>query len=291
MKDPANRNSWDFNAAELPAMRQEALRDAEARAPGRAAEHGVTLDWQEIARVRSLVITPEGWDGKSQMLYLFGGGFILGSPLEDLMISAGLAAGSGLQVVSPAYALAPDAPFPAGLEDAIAVARAMRPDAIAGESAGGNLALSVARDLIAEGVELAALALLSPAADMSPEFDPYDTPDDPTLHAPLVEAMPGIYAPGADPFDPRLSPLYGSFGPDWPACFITTGRKTGFSVHAPNWPGPCAKPAPMLTCGSGTGCGTFSNITITSPKRPPRFQRSRRFSNRRSRAGHEPLCR
>ncbi len=234
MKDPANRNSWDFNAAELPAMRQEALRDAEAKAPGRAAKHGVTLDWQEIAGVRSLLITPEGWDGKSKMLYLFGGGFILGSPLEDLMISAGLAAGSGLQVVSSAYALAPDAPFPAGLEDAITVARAVRPDAIAGESAGGNLALSVARDLIAEGVDVAALALLSPAADMSPEFDPYDTPDDPTLHAPLVEAMPDIYAPGADPFDPRLSPLYGSFGPDWPACLITTGTQDRFL-------GPCAQ--------------------------------------------------
>lgn len=228
VQDPANRNSWDFDAAELPAMRKEALNEAEAKTPALTAAHGVTLDWQVIAGVRSLVITPRGWDGKAQALYLFGGGFILGSPLEDLMISAALAADSGLQVVSPAYALAPEAPFPAGLQDAVTVARDIRPVAIAGESAGGNLALSVARDLLAEGVDVAALALLSPAADMSPEFTPHDAPDDPTLHAPLVEAMPGIYAPDTDPFDPRLSPLYGSFGPDWPACIITTGTQDRF---------------------------------------------------------------
>ncbi len=228
MVDPANRKSWTFNAADLPAMRAEALTEAEAKAPALAVQNGVTLDWQDVAGVRSLRITPHGWDGKSRMLYLFGGGFILGSPLEDLTISAALAAGTGLQVISPAYALAPEHPFPAGLDDAIAVARAIHPRAIAGESAGGNLALGVTRALVAEGADIAALALLSPAADMSPEFDPYDTPDDPTLYAPLVKAMPGIYAPDTDPFDPRLSPLYGGFGPDWPACLITTGTRDRF---------------------------------------------------------------
>lgn len=226
--DPANRNSWAFNADDLPAMRADALAEAEARAPALAAAYAVTLDWQDIAGVRSLVITPQSWDGKARSLYLFGGGFIQGGPLEDLMISAALSAGSGLQVVSPAYALAPEAPFPAGLQDAIAVARDIRPDAIAGESAGGNLALSVTRELVTDGIKVSALALLSPAADMSPAFDPNDAPDDPTLYAPLVEAMPGIYAPGADPFDPRLSPLYGSFGADWPACLITTGTRDRF---------------------------------------------------------------
>ena len=228
LADPANRNAWEFNAEELPAMRAEALAEAEALAPDRAAKHGVTLDWQDVAGVRSLMITPKGWDGASQMLYLFGGGFILGSPLEDLMISAALATGTGMQVVSPSYALAPENPFPAGLKDALAVARAVKPRAVAGESAGGNLALVVTRTLASEETPTEALALLSPAADMSPEFDPDDAPDDPTLSPSMIRDIPGIYAPGVDPYDPRLSPLYGSFGPDWPACIITTGTRDRF---------------------------------------------------------------
>ena len=228
LADPANRNCWEFNASELPTMRADVLAEAEARAPALAAKHGVTLDWEDVAGIRTLLITPESWDGKAQLLYLYGGSFIMGSPLEDLFISSTLAARTGLQVVSPAYALAPEYPFPAGLNNALSVALALRPCAIAGESAGGNLALSVTRELLAKGIDLRGVALLSPAADMSRQFDPSDAPDDPTLHIPLVEEMPGIYAPGTDPFDPRLSPLYGSFGPEWPPCLITTGTRDRF---------------------------------------------------------------
>ena len=102
------------------ASRRAGARQRRRRPALRGRSTALRWTGRTMAGVRSLVITPAGvgWH-IPKMLYLFGGGFILGSPQEDLMISAALAAGTGLQVVSPAYALAPEAPFPAGLEDAI----------------------------------------------------------------------------------------------------------------------------------------------------------------------------
>ena len=244
LADPANRDERYYDPEALLTWRAEARAEADAQAGMRAARHGVDLAWRDVAGVRALVITPRG-GGAGQLLYLFGGAFIMGGPLEDLMISAALAAGTGMQVISPAYRLAPEAPFPAGLEDAVAVARAVRPRAVAGESAGGNLALGVARDLVDANHAPRALALLSPAADMSPGFDPREAPDDPTLRIRMIEAMPGIYAPGTDPSDPRLSPLYGCFGPDWPATLITTGTRDRFL-------GPCSQLARAMREGGAT---------------------------------------
>lgn len=228
LADPANRETWRFSAAELPAKRVDRCAEAEAVAPTIAARHNVSLNWQEIDGVACLVITPDRWDGATQMLYLFGGAFIMGGPLEDLVISAALAQGTGMQVVSPAYALAPETPFPGGLNDALSVARAIRAAAVAGESAGGNFALSVTRALVAENAPPQRLAVLSPAADMSPAFDPFAAPDDPTLYPPFVAELTQEYAPGTDPFDDRVSPLYGSYGAGWPPCLITTGTRDLF---------------------------------------------------------------
>jgi len=229
LADPINRDTRVFDPIALPVWRRDRRSESEARAERIAKLHGVTLEWQRVAGVRSLIITPSGWRGESQILYLFGGAFIMGGPLEDLVISAALATGTGMQVVSPAYALAPEAPFPAGLNDSLTVAQAIRPLAIAGESAGGNLALSVARTLISEGCPVAALALLSPAADMSADFDPFDGPDDPTLFPPLVAEMPEIYAPNVAHNDPSVSPIHGTFSQNWPPTIITTGTRDLFA--------------------------------------------------------------
>lgn len=228
LADPANRNTWRFDERTLPEERAATRTGAEASLSGIVARTGVALDWQKVAGVETLVITPRDWNGDARALYLFGGAFIMGGPIEDLMISATLAEATGMQVFSPSYRLAPEAPFPAGLEDALAVAHAVHPRAIIGESAGGNFAVSVTRALVQEEAAPAALALLSPAVDMSQAFNPYDAPDDPTLYPPFVEELTPIYAPSTDPFNPLLSPLYGSFSADWPPAIITTGTRDLF---------------------------------------------------------------
>src|SRR5690606_33322139 len=104
--------------------------------------------------------------------YLFGGGYISGEPEADLPISAHLAAGLPAEVISPAYRLAPEPPWPAAPQDALAayrafVAAAAAPFAVIGESAGGGLALSMLQAAKAEGLTMpAALVLLSPWVDL-----------------------------------------------------------------------------------------------------------------------------
>ena len=64
----------------------------------------------------------EGTFNFATIVFLFGGGFIQGSPFEDLPISAALAAKTGATVICPHYRLAPEHPFPAGLDDVTTVA-------------------------------------------------------------------------------------------------------------------------------------------------------------------------
>ena len=96
------------------------------------------------------------------VLYFFGGGYVEGSPNEDLAITARLAAALGRRIYVPYYRLAPEHPAPAALGDALAVYRALLTRvpadalAVAGESAGGGLALSLL-------IEAAAARLAMPA--------------------------------------------------------------------------------------------------------------------------------
>jgi epsilon-lactone hydrolase len=228
--DPANRDVSHYDPALLPQMRRDIRAEASAAMPELVAKWGLTLGWREIGGVTCLVITPDQRADDPDILYLFGGGFITGGPVEDLMISGKLAAMTGRTVISPAYRLAPEHPFPAALHDVEAVARTMTaPLTIAGESAGGNLALALAIRLIRSGAIPEKLALLSPAADMTEEFDPHAAPDDPFLSPHLVDAVPVVYASDLDKTNPEISPIHNEFNADWPPTLITTGTRDRFA--------------------------------------------------------------
>jgi epsilon-lactone hydrolase len=161
------------------------------------------------------------------VLYLHGGGYTVGSPQTHLSVAAYLARDSGAVVHSLDYRLAPEHPYPAALEDAVAayleLAERGDPVAISGDSAGGGLAVAAARRLIDDhGVTPSALALFSPwtdAADQGAEV----------THDLVVNVKWGarnaeLYAAGTDPHDPGLSPIYGSFA-GLPPMWIQTGVK------------------------------------------------------------------
>lgn len=105
-----------------------------------------------------------GREGAPTVVYVHGGGYVLGSPGVAVPITARFA--RSMRVVSVGYRLAPEFPYPAGLDDVVAVAEAIGADgpfAIAGESAGGGLAVAAALRLHAERrAEPCALALLCP---------------------------------------------------------------------------------------------------------------------------------
>jgi len=151
------------------------------------------------------------------LLYLHGGGFIGCSPRTHRPITAALAL-HGLRVFVPDYRLAPEHPFPAAPQDAQAVYRALRGDpatgrlVVAGDSAGGNLALSLMLALRDAGEQLPdAAALFSPSTDLSggsPSIT-LNAERDAMFDGPHLKNFADAYLQGADPTQPLASPLFG----------------------------------------------------------------------------------
>jgi acetyl esterase/lipase len=165
-------------------------------------------------------ITPAGSPQGSIILYFHGGGFIAecGTIHDSLLAAIGRSAGArGLMID---YRLAPEHPFPAATDDCYAawnwmLSAGFDPARVvfAGDSAGGNLALVTAMRARDEGLPLpAALVLMSPVLDLTfsgPSFARNDGID-PMFRAETASRIQAWYAPGLDPADPRISPLFGS---------------------------------------------------------------------------------
>ena len=189
----------------------------------------------EIAGVPCLSITPKHLDlnrSNKVMLYFYGGGYMMGSPEEDLVISAVLAEKLGMRVLSPRYSLAPENIFPIAHDECMLVygslveAIGAQNIIVAGESAGGNMSVSLLLHAHQDGLPMpAAVALLSPWIDLS--CDAYDAaaifPHDSTLPPQYIEEGSKIYSGSGDPSNPLISPLHGEFGDWFPPVILTTG--------------------------------------------------------------------
>jgi cation diffusion facilitator CzcD-associated flavoprotein CzcO/acetyl esterase/lipase len=149
------------------------------------------------------------------LLYLHGGAYCVGSAATHRALTSRLAQTTGLPVFVANYRLAPEHRFPAALEDALAVYRALRergPVVVGGDSAGGGLSLSLALALREAGERLPdVLLLLSPLADMQPEHMPEEPPGEAMLSAAWAEDCARHYlGDPSSPTDPRAwmtSPL------------------------------------------------------------------------------------
>jgi acetyl esterase/lipase len=152
------------------------------------------------------------------ILYFHGGGYVLGSPGSRRKTVGHLAAAAKMLALAPSYRLAPENPFPAAVEDAVRayewlLAQGAEPSrtVIAGDSAGGGLALAAA--LAARNKKLpscAGLALISPWTDLTCTSESYvarAATDVACTQAALAE-MAGWYLGGADPATPLASPLF-----------------------------------------------------------------------------------
>ncbi|MDT7516197.1 flavin-containing monooxygenase [Rhodoferax mekongensis] len=134
---------------------------------------GVMRYRQKVEGVTVEVLAPLHGDPPGAILFLHGGAFCVGSPGTHRSITTRLARDSGLSVWVPDYRLAPEHPYPAGLQDALSAYRALREQGIAasriviaGDSAGGALALALALTLKDRGEPAAAgLMLISPVTD------------------------------------------------------------------------------------------------------------------------------
>lgn len=143
-----------------------------------------------------------------------------------------------VDVVSVDYRMPPDHPYPAGLEDCLAVYRALVEErgaeniVVGGSSAGGNLALALLLKAKDEGVSMpAGLVLLSPEADLTESGDSFQVLAGIDRMASLMPVNL-LYAAGAPLTDPYVSPLFGDFSGGFPPTFIQSGTRDLFLSNA-----------------------------------------------------------
>lgn len=173
----------------------------------------------EHGGIACLQLTPEQVRDDRWMVYVHGGGYTMGSPETHRPLAARIARRVGARVIMPRYRLAPECPCPAGIEDVLAVWRAAvrtcsRVPLLAGDSAGGGLALAAAMALRDGGDVLpSGLVLLSPWTDLTMSGDSVDAlaEHEIMLRRPGLELMAGRYAGSLQREDPRVSPLFGRF--------------------------------------------------------------------------------
>ena len=177
------------------------------------------------------IVSLAGGSANGRCVFIFGGAFIVGNPFSDLPIIGALAEWCGVEVVAPKYRLAPEHPCPAAADDCFAVYSELVGDpgplVVAGESAGGNLALVTLQRALAAGVRLPdGLAALSPASDLraDPELFGWSIDADPSLHIVGMLDVVDAYVGTRNPLDPEVSPAFGDFT-GFPPTIITSGSR------------------------------------------------------------------
>jgi phosphinothricin tripeptide acetyl hydrolase len=155
------------------------------------------------------------------LLYLHGGGYVVGSSKSHRHIAAAISEASRLSVFCADYRMAPEHPFPAAVDDALAAYQGLIglgishvKIAIAGDSAGGGLTLATLLAARDKGLPMPACAVaISPWADLSQSGEAYRTrmSRDPMITKAGLDAMSAAYLAGADAKTPLASPAFADF--------------------------------------------------------------------------------
>lgn len=163
-------------------------------------------------------LIPKRAAGGRTVLYLHGGFYILGSLATHRCLAGNITAAGQARALVIDYRLAPEHPFPAGLEDAYTaytwlLAGGARPEQIilAGDSAGGGLVLSLLLTLRERGTALPAAAVcLSPLTDLTYSGKSWkaNVKKELGINPYVAQAVPSLYIPGEDPHLPLASPLF-----------------------------------------------------------------------------------
>jgi monoterpene epsilon-lactone hydrolase len=170
-------------------------------------------------KIRAEWLIPPQAPADSALLYIHGGGWFMGSARAYRSLVSYLAYSSGVRALSINYRLAPEHPFPAGLQDCLAVydwlleqGYAAGRLAVVGDSSGANLALATLLALKHAGRPLPACCVaISPATDLAltgNSIRAYANRD-PILSSIRSRRLIDEYLAGHDPLDPLVSPLYG----------------------------------------------------------------------------------
>ena len=197
-------------AKDINAMRAIMI---EAQAPA-----GVTCTPVEAGEVSAEWHVADGADQDKVILYVHGGGYVMGSAGSHRDMTSRLSQAAGARVLSLNYRLAPEHPFPAPVDDSVAAYRWLLGQgipaaniAIAGDSAGGGLALAALIAIRDAGEPVPAAGIgISPWVDMEGTGESMTTRAavDPVVQKEGLLGMAQLYLGGADPKNPLAAPLH-----------------------------------------------------------------------------------
>jgi monoterpene epsilon-lactone hydrolase len=179
---------------------------------------GVTVTAAALGGVPTAEITVDGVEPRHVVLYFHGGVYVLGDAFQAAGLAAQIGQRTQAKVISVDYRLAPEHPYPAAVDDALAAYEALLEGgtdpseiAFAGESAGGGLAIATLVNAREHGLPLPAAALaMSPYVDLTLAGATIETKGaaDPLLSREALQARVGDYTAGQDAAIGLISPIF-----------------------------------------------------------------------------------
>ena len=223
---------------------------------------GVQVDQCEVNGLKAEWLVPKQAPERKLLLYLHGGAYIMGACVTHRQFVSHLARATGVRTLLPEYRLAPEHPYPAAVDDAVGLYRALLADGyaaedivVAGDSAGGGLTMATLLSLRDAGDPLpAAACLLSPWLDLEGTGETMDTNArrDPWFKPEDMRSVASYYCEEHKLRNPLVSPVYGDLSGLPPICIQVGGdeillsdstrvaekiKKAGGEVAIEIWPG------------------------------------------------------
>lgn len=241
-----NPYSPTMNAAPADAAAWHQLIDGRAAivaatVPALAEQMGVTVEPATMAGVKVYIVTPKTLPEANRnrlLIHVHGGAYVFFPGLSGTTEAILMAGFGGYKIISVDYRMPPDFPYPAAMDDAMAVYKEAlktndpRRVAVFGTSTGGGMTLAMMLRAKAEGVALpAAMAPGTPWSDLDKIGDSYQTNEwiDNVLVSwdGVLGRAAKLYAGGHDFKDPQLSPIYGDYA-GLPPAILTSGTRDMF---------------------------------------------------------------
>lgn len=183
------------------------------------AAANVQVEAATVGGIAGFWLRPANARPGARILYLHGGGYVLGSAHALTSFAGQIAVRVGADAFVPDYRLAPEHPFPAAIDDAVAAYRGLVSEGaerivVVGDSAGGGLTLALlsifAADKTKGVVQPVGAAAMSPWTDLALTGDSFETRSeaDPIFTRGVLQSFANLYLQGHDAASPKASPLY-----------------------------------------------------------------------------------
>ena len=204
-------------------------------------QSAASVESDRIGGVDVYHVVPDEIDPRHEyhlFVHVHGGAYILGGGEACVAEALAIALAAKMRVLSIDYRMAPRHPYPAAVNDVVAVYRYLLTQqpaqsmAMGGSSAGGGLTLSAVQKFIELGLDVpGALFIGTPGSDLSGTGDTFHTNEGVDRNIPIfagfIDAAVRLYADGRDMKDPQISPIYGDFH-GFPPTLLVTGTRDLF---------------------------------------------------------------